>query len=348
MAQHLPEPAPPPPDDDGPAFPPVSSASLPGYGTAPAETPLSRLVSADVNFDHMQMLVRFSVADYYPDIDDDMMDLARDLHQNSLREPYYLLEILALSARRLALVEPSKSETYLAYAVSLQTKAISLYNAAVSQLAALDRTTCVPVLMFASLLGRHLIVDLLARREPDLDRFMPYYVEFCKIGSGIGAVAHAAWPLLLDSDIKTFLLWAASIHTQTPTGRECDALRDLLLGAPDLDPPTRAACEPVLRLLQVGFDLMRARPAQNRRYMQIFAWSVAAPPAFTELLERRRPEALVALAYFGVLLHWARDRWEVGTAGEYIIKAVSAHLGPGWDYHLAYPLAVLQGDRMEE
>ena len=293
----------------------------------------------------MELLIQFTVADHCPEVDEDMVSFAARLHLEAmLMAPYVLIETLALSARRLSTLRSEKAATYAGYAVALQTKAISLYNGVVSS-ERLDSTNCVPVIQFASLLGRHLLADLLARRDPSLDAFLDCYVECVRIHGGIKAIIHSAWPFLIDSDIKDFLLWAAEINSSVPVGRECDPLRALVAECgPAFDSATHEACDTVLRLLQVGYDQMAAKPARNRRYMMVFSWSVAAPPEFTELLVRRVPEALVVLAYFAVLLHYSRDLWQVGTSGAYIIKAIAHYLGPGYDRYMAYPLSVLAAD----
>lgn len=47
------------------------------------------------------------------------------------------------------------------------------------------------------------------------------------------------------------------------------------------------------------------------------------------------------LAYYGVLLHLARDYWTVGDAGEYLIEAITGYLGSSWADWLRWPNEVL-------
>jgi hypothetical protein len=292
----------------------------------------------------MELMIKFKVPDHYPDVDQELYDYSERLNASSmLTAPYYLTEILALSARRLSIVEPEKAEKHLRHAVTLQTKAISMYNQYVSSVK-IDNVNCVPIIQFASLLGRHLLVDMLAKRETDLNLFLEHYLEFVRIHSGIKLIVHTAWPFLIDSGMKEFLLWAASLHTAQGVGSECDPLKDLISKTNDLDAPTLEACQTTIRTLQVGFDLMHMHPARNNRYWAIFAWSVAAPEEFTNLLIQRRPEALVFLAYFGILLHFSRDQWQVGTSGTYLINMISQHLGPEWSAYMSYPLSVISID----
>jgi hypothetical protein len=292
----------------------------------------------------MELLIKFKVSDHFPDLDHELYDYSEKLNTSSmLAAPWYLTEILALSARRLSIVEPEKAEKYLRYAVALQTKAISMYNQYVSTVK-IDNINCVPMIQFASLLGRHLQIDLLAKREADINDFLERYVEFVRIYGGIKLIVHSAWPFLIDSSMKAFLMWAASLNTAQGVGSECDMLQDLISKSTDLDKPALDACQTAARALQVGFDLMRAQPPQNNRYWPVFAWPVAIPDEFNTLLVQRCPVALVFLAYFAVLLHYSRDLWQVGTSGAHLITTISQHLGPEWGAYLAYPLSIMAAD----
>ncbi|KAK0657070.1 hypothetical protein B0T16DRAFT_315021 [Cercophora newfieldiana] len=312
--------------------------------TTTFEDPLGTATSAEINFEHMELIIKFKVSDHYPELDQNLYDYSEKLNTISmLSAPYYLTEILALSARRLSIVEPEKSERYLRYSVTLQTRAVSMYNQYVSSVK-IDNVNCVPIIQFASLLGRHLLIDMLARRETDLNLFLEHYLEFVRVHSGIKLIVHTAWPFLIDSGMKEFLLWAGSLTTAQGVGSECAPLRDLIYKTNDLDAATQDACETVIRGLQVGFDLMCVQPPRNNRYWAVFAWSVTAPEEFTNLLVQRRPEALVFLAYFGILLHYSRDQWQVGSSGAYLIRLISQYLGPQWSAYLSYPLSIISID----
>ncbi len=293
----------------------------------------------------MELLIEFSVVDYFPEMDDAMLEASMVLlNKTMLGDPYLLYEVLAISARRLAMLRPAKSELYMQCAVSLQARSASVFNATTGT-TRIDGSNCVPMMLFSSILGRHLIIDLCARKDVDLDTFLRHYLEFVAIHTGIKVMSHEAWPFLLESDMKDFMIWSASIFRSSPVGKQCDILRDLVTDAADLDQPTKDACEVVIRLLQVGFDQMLIKESTaNSRYLVIYAWSVAAPPEFTNLLEQRRPEAIVILAYFAVLLHYCRGLWHVGDVGSRLINLAANYLGPAWDHYLSWPLSEIAMD----
>ena len=62
----------------------------------------------------------------------------------------------------------------------------------------------------------------------------------------------------------------------------------------------------------------------------VFAWLVTSPKEYTDLLAERRPEALVLLAYYAVVLHRRRNSWLIGTAGRRMYGWIRDYLGDRW------------------
>jgi hypothetical protein len=82
----------------------------------------------------------------------------------------------------------------------------------------------------------------------------------------------------------------------------------------------------------------------NQRHSKVrwvMAWPVMLSLGFQDRLEQRRPEAMVILAHYGVLMMYYRDSWVVGDAGRFLIKAIASHLGPHWAPWMEYPVSVM-------
>lgn len=77
--------------------------------------------------------------------------------------------------------------------------------------------------------------------------------------------------------------------------------------------------------------------AQHAASSTVFAWLITASPHFVELLREHRPESLVLLAYYAVILHKRRDSWVIGDAGKYLLDSTMCHLGHHWDPWLEWP-----------
>lgn len=293
-----------------------------------------------VNLNHMELLS-------HSILDKEMFNLGAgfgDFFSNislslktGLESPYLLHQQLAFSARHLAFIHPERSAFYLHQAITLQTRAVSLFNVSWTEV---NRSNCVQILLFSVVLGHHLFADTLAKRD-GLDAFMTHYVQCVGMHRGIHAIASTAWPLLMESELEPVLSWTSKFNSRPPRGNHCQRIRELVDGADGLGDKEKGVCRLAIQYLQVGFDSVLAEEAQGNRYQMILTWSILVPPEFTKLLAAKRPEALALLGYYTVLLHFSRNMWQVGDAGPYILNLIVGYLGPAWDPWLEYPREML-------
>lgn len=221
---------------------------------------------------HMEVLIRFKFEEHAPELNVELRDFASKLlFKCGLEAPYLMHQILAVSARRQAALQSERTGYFLETAIHLQTKAVSIYNETAAK-AQIDQTNCSALLLFCSLLGRHLLADLLARRDANFGEFLPRFLELLSISRGLMAMSVSAWDLLLQSDIKHLVLWALEISQSTPQGHHCDELQRLIAESTDLDAPSKEACVAAIASLQVGFDSILGGDARNQRYLMVFMW----------------------------------------------------------------------------
>ncbi|KAI4768371.1 hypothetical protein D6C77_08992 [Aureobasidium pullulans] len=72
------------------------------------------------------------------------------------------------------------------------------------------------------------------------------------------------------------------------------------------------------------------------------AWAVTLPVEYREMLEERRPVALVLLAYYAVLISLTSDIWHLDGWPTLLIDHIAAVLDPGWSEFLRWPQEVIQ------
>ena len=90
--------------------------------------------------------------------------------------------------------------------------------------------------------------------------------------------------------------------------------------------------------LQNMFDTENAAVSANLGNLAALQdWLISIPPAYVESLNQRRPESLVVLAYYCVLLHRGAEYWFVSDLGKRLIELIDEHLGPFWGEWLAWP-----------
>ncbi|RGP77580.1 hypothetical protein FLONG3_4271 [Fusarium longipes] len=294
-----------------------------------------------VNMEHMDLFVHlitnkdlFSLGDT---VDDYKFTLDVCLKE-SVKAPYLLHQMLAFSARHLAVLHTNRAPNYLDQATSLQIRAVSLFNEVSREV---DSSNCIAILLFSITLGHHLLVDALSHRGTDgLDGFLAYYVQCVELNRGIYNVIASDWPLFADSELEPLLSWSRRESAKKPKGTECHPIIQLITDSTSLNKEEKKACRVAIDYLQLGFDAMSLKE-KGARYRMIFQWTMLASPDFTSLLSARKPEALILLGYYALLLHYGRGSWEVGEAGAYLLSLIVDYLPPEWHFWLEYPQRML-------
>ncbi|KAJ6190322.1 hypothetical protein N7519_000343 [Penicillium mononematosum] len=250
----------------------------------------------EINLKHMELLVHLAtdkellILTHGAKNEVSSPELALGL-KKGLESPYLMYQLLAFSARHLAFLKPERSASYLHQAVTLQTRAVSIFNAAWTEI---NQSNCVAILLFSSILGHHLLTDTLAKRTTyDLDEFMTNYVQFVEMHRGIHTIAMTAKSQLMQSELEPILSWSASFTSRSPRGNDCQRASELVHQAESLGREDKKACQLVIRYLQVGFDAVFSEEEQGNRYHMLCTWPMLGPPEFTALLVARKPEALI-------------------------------------------------------
>jgi hypothetical protein len=317
---------------------PVSNISSPGCPLIYA--PYDVDSDALVNLNHMELLIHVTQ-------DSDMFNLGAAVEnyytsglalglKEAAKAPYLMHELLAFSAQHLAFLHPERSTHYLHQAMSLQTRAISLFNSTWTEV---NESNCVGILLFSSVLGHHLLAETLGKRDPGgLDAFIAHYVQCIEMHRGIYTIAKSAWPLLMESELEPILSMSVGFTSRKPIGSDCQLVQELVDSSVDLSEAEKDATRVAIQYLQVGFDAAAAEEElYHHRHQMIYSWTMLVPPEVTGMLVRKQPEALILLAYYAVLLHSGKRLWQAGNAGAYVFDLITTHLGPEWDPWMQYP-----------
>jgi hypothetical protein len=203
-----------------------------------------------------------------------------------------------------------------------------------------NATNCVPVFLFSSFLGIHVLCDTLADRDDnDSSTILDRFTHYLDLHRGVRAVTRKSWHLLRETELRPIIQAAEALPGMGEgIGSECEGLK-MLIESGDLGPNSITAYQLAIHHLQWAFDAERSMPGQNTNV--VFAWPVLAPAEYTDLLAQRRPEALIILAHYAVLLHRHRHLWIVGDGGQFLIETIIKYLGSHWSKWLAWPSAVI-------
>ncbi|PYI13262.1 hypothetical protein BO99DRAFT_447797 [Aspergillus violaceofuscus CBS 115571] len=258
--------------------------------------------------------------------------------QASLSTPYLMHELLALAALHLSLVRPSQGRYYHTQATQLQCQAIALFRAREEDL---NAATSLPTLLFSAILGTHVLCETLrfCTEGPSLATFLARFVQYTALHRGVRAVAGRTWDTLRQSAIAASWRVAES----TP-GVALGAVQQALLAriqAAKLGALVTDHYRLAIQCLPFSGDSSEpvASLTPQASCSRIIAWPVHVPQEYLDYLGQGRPEALVILAHYAVLLHQHRGFWVFGDAGAGLVVAIAEHLGTEWEAWLAWPQA---------
>ena len=278
--------------------------------------------------------------------------LMRTMMPAVLSAPYLLLQVLALSALHLSCTRPGQAEFYHAEATSLQIEALTSLD---DHIGNINSDNCEAMLMFASFLGIHSLGEAVMTSKSDADGFLDRFGSYLNLHRGVRTVTSQAWEMLLQSNISPVLhqasnqLQLAASHSSERAVLVTDGLNRLLDGA-DMSAESNTACRDAVSKLHLMYQAYytedQSLEMQQNPSAPILAWPVLLSGVYTDLLQKRQPEALIILCHYAVLLHQRRNMWFVDTAGRLLIESVTKSLGSYWRHWLDWPNEVIENTSM--
>lgn len=295
-----------------------------------------------MNLDHLELFHNFSTEVYKSfTIGDSIASRYQQVAvKTGLKYPFLMHELLAISALHLSIHRPERSAFYRGHAAALQSLAVQGCNDALQNV---DDENCVAVFIFASMMGMHSFCDTFTYRDGDFNNFLDKLTRSINLLRGVRTVTHEHWETLRRSDLAELI--AAGSVLQEGSGvskQECQPLMELVQNA-DVSETSLHAYENAISQLQRVFNAEHLVDSGQGTMSMLYAWLVTSDAVYTDLLTQRRPEALIILAYYAVILHHRRAAWAVQDAGAFLIDSISQYLGNHWARWLQWPNDVVHG-----
>ncbi|KAI9035036.1 Zn(II)2Cys6 transcription factor domain-containing protein [Aspergillus affinis] len=290
------------------------------------------LQGPSVNMLHIELLHQLAtetLKSLHENVSD--MDISlSEMMKHSLTAPYLINELLALAALHLSTICAQRRDFYRHHAIQLQTHALRIFHEMNSEV---NSETVVPLFLFTSFLGLHMLCDTLINRGGNFDEFLDNFVHYLRVHRGSRTVIGAHWDLLAETPLWPILQDQTSrLNQQTSLDLDCNRLFKLIRTS-GLDPSTSHNYEETIETLR----LAKAPSKNGATSLGIFTWPVVVPSAYIDLLAERKPEALVILSHYAILLHSRRDTWMFSDAGQFMIQSINQQLGPEWADWLTGP-----------
>ncbi|KAI3401436.1 hypothetical protein diail_10870 [Diaporthe ilicicola] len=262
--------------------------------------------------------------------------------------------LLGVAALHLSHIRPTQREYYHDQAVQLQTHALSIFNQQPPQVTS---DNCLSLIIFSHLTSLQMLYET-TRNCNDIDTFEPlsHFLEYIKVYRGVVSIAREAWAALLQSNLAHVFTAGTSLanyksvggnQMQTIGGSQMTELRSVILISQTLDREQKWLCVEAVDRLQSILSSMEQDPDKKSENGEAYsfhslslvhAWPCLAHEEVLHLLCNKAPEALLMLAYYGVLMHRNRHFWTYTDVGHILVRTIARYLGPDWQHFMAWPL----------
>ncbi|KAL5596605.1 uncharacterized protein BROUX77_007289 [Berkeleyomyces rouxiae] len=263
---------------------------------------------------------------------------AKTVIQHALRTPYLMNELLAMSALHLAHCHPEQPN-YLQQATALQTRGLSSFIKSKDDPPEISR---LPRFMFSSLLGLHVLHDSLRKRPGNFSIFLDQFMEYMTLHRGVSTTTGNSWSTIRNSSLKASIMEVEdAFHNGRGFEEEVKILYDMV-NQSHLDPSSLETYNKAISTLHSCLNLHHTlhqnitQPAGGPS-----TFCITVNKEYIELLKQRRPEALVILAFYATMLYQSRSFWMFADGGQYLIEAITAHLGSHWEHWLLWPNSLI-------
>lgn len=252
--------------------------------------------------------------------------------------PFLLNEILAIAALHMATCGKSGGRDFWqTRAMELQSLALNGFNSMERQV---DESNCIAILLFSALLGSHLLGDY-SHHLPPGSHYLDHVVKCVGLLRNVRSLLLTEWtPFLRASSIGSLMM---TRNPQPPYVGIPDECRELtaMIRQSDLGASSIEAYDAAIDRLFWLFDLAEVLSEIHETPRSVFAWPVQLRDEYMSLLNQRQPEALIILAYYGVILHCYRKAWCIGHSGASLIRAIDGQIGIYWSRWLGWPLRMI-------
>ena len=303
-----------------------------------------------VNATHVELFYFILESDFWALRNEDLKATRPHVLKYFFMYPFLLDELLAVSALHLSTCRPAQRSLYRDEATRLQSHAQRLFNETIRDL---NSQNIIPAFLFSALQGIATFFEIF--HDPTYETsdwtFFEKVLQSVRLLQGIRAIVYGWWHFLITSDLKDILKEAVTLNLEwnDMVTNRFEEFRVQILQSPGLD-QTHAtvydkAIEELVLVYKSAFgNGSECSPHDRAAIKHATQWLIVVPPAYTELLVQRKPEALVILGHFAIILHKLRACWMVGDAGQQLLLLVEAHLEETWHATLSWPKSFVKSD----
>ena len=260
--------------------------------------------------------------------------------QVAFQHDFLMRGILAISALHLSHLRPELHDRYLQIAVQQQDSALASFRSLMSNM---DESNCDAFFALSSLV---VVYGFESPKNSDsLGMFSGKDAdEWLPLIRGVNTVLQTLWPCIKNGRLSSLL----HDHKQEPPKKQLpDVLVNQLANLENLcenasdGPAAVDAYRLALANLRACFSRMNNKQPYECEVSITFLWPVIIPQEFLTLLNLRRPEALIILAHYCIILHHLDNYWWMKGWARHIVENIDREIPDDWRYWIQLPKSAI-------
>lgn len=280
---------------------------------------------------HLELLHHFESGAFEASMLPLPVSIRMAIMQCALTDPYLMDQILALSAAHMSTFRQGQQQVFSNKAMELQTRALSLFNRAETDISMQNSRSW---FLYASFLGLQIMFETFQCRS--FESFCDKLATYFPVHRGVHVVVQSTWPAIRDIVLEIVSHRRLEDIANLERPKECEDLNSLIHDS-ELQDIDKEECSQAVVALQHVFDICEVDSGAHIQIPFTVSWTILVSARFGDMVRSRIPEALIILSFYAVLLHRHRTFWVFGGSGRFLIRSISAYLGTRWEQWLLWP-----------
>lgn len=259
---------------------------------------------------------------------------------------FLMRAILATSALHLSHLRPADAEHYRHIAHSHQDRALSTFQSIMPNI---SQFNCHASFAFSSLVVVHAFASPRSPRSLAFTDQMQESADWLLLIRGVNSILQTVWPFVENGPLRGLLQPGMhhALETRLPKAvdSQLNSLVELCQRSSEGDDAV-AAYTFAAQALRNCYAKIFTRASVECEIATAFTWPVAVPEEFIRLLNMRKPEALVILAHYCVVLHHLDDYWWLRGWATHLVHNIYSEIDEPWQGWIQWPSDVI--DRNEK
>lgn len=171
-------------------------------------------------------------------------------------------------------------------------------------------------------------------------------VEWVSLLRGVHTLLKVAGDWMADGSMKN-ILESRSLDPEVcraadpEAGVRLSALSQLWVSSSDtFDLDDLKTLDETLALLQEAWGLVALSASDSKvdTILVVYGWPIKVPEAFFAMIKEQRPEALIVLAHYSLLLNKVDQLWYMQGMSRRLLQTIHSKIGKEWESWIAWPL----------